>query len=67
MVAEKFFEHIGAQLIFDRGFLPVDLSVFNPGGLKWPDSIIGHFIQMTRQLFNAVDEVTMDRGQVQKQ
>lgn len=46
-------------------FLHINICVLNPWSLKSLKLLICQFIQMTMQLLNDADEVTMDQCQIQ--
>lgn len=52
-------------LVSEMVFPYINLHALNPQSLKSLESIISQFIQMTMQLLNDADEVTMDSCQIQ--
>lgn len=52
-------------LVPEMVFLCINGHVLNPWSLKSFESVIGQFIQMTEQLLNEADEVTLDWCQIQ--
>lgn len=47
-------------IVSEMVFLYINICVFNPSPLKSLKLVICQFIQMTMQLLNDADEVTMD-------